>query len=135
MRDEDMAKSHIVFLVIAASVMTALAENAHSFADGEAVQIFKMFDTDGDGKVDRTEFDFNRVAVIYRNLKTDPINGAAFEQTRLSREFFDSLDRDHNGLLRPIEIYDGFKFERIAGERGQSFDIDDLRRFLSAVGR
>ena len=53
----------------------------------------------------------------------------------ISRQFFDSLDADHNGLLRPIEIHDGLPFERIAGEARAYFEIADLRRFMQAIGR
>ncbi len=125
-------------LMLAAAVAVApilFSGSAMAFTDAEIEEVFKTFDSNGDGKVDRTEFDVNKINIIYRNIKTDPIKGVAFEQTKISRTFFDDLDKDHNGLLRPIEITDGLQFERIAGERRSSFEISDLSRFMKSVGR
>lgn len=133
-----MKKPRRFRLILAAALAVApvlLSGSAMAFTDAEIAEIFKTFDANGDGKVDRTEFDVNKISIIYRNIKTDPIAGVSFEQTKVSRAFFDSLDKDHNGLLRPIEINDGLTFERLAGEGRSTFDLSDLTRFMNSVGR
>ena len=124
--------------VLAAAVAVApffFSGSAMAFTDAEISEVFKVLDMNGDGKVDRTEFDVNKISIIYRNIKTDPIKGVAFEQTQISRAFFDSLDKDHNGLLRPIELNDALTFERIAGEGRPTFELADLSRFMKSIGR
>jgi len=126
---------HLALAAAFAATPLLLSGSAMAFTDAEIQEVFKTFDSNGDGKVDRTEFDVNKISIIYRNIKTDPIKGVAFEQTQISRELFDSLDKDHNGLLRPIEINDGLTFERLAGEGRSTFELSDLSRFMKSVGR
>jgi len=119
-----------VVLTMASAQFPALA-----FTDAEVEEVFKTFDEDHDGKVTRTEFNVNKVQIIYRDIKTDPIRGVTFEQTRVSRQYFDSLDDDHDGKLSPTEILDGLRFENVRSGTSEYFTLDDLRRFMTKIGR
>ena len=106
---------------------------AHS--NREVGNIFRMLDSNRDGKVSRTEYDLNKMDVIYRNSRTDTEAGSTFKQTGLSRKFFDSADVDHDGRLSSLELIDAFQFDAIdTGNRGYLV-LDDLRRFMKSIGR
>jgi hypothetical protein len=119
----------------AAVAAFGLAGSAWSFSDTEIADVFKMFDTQADGKITRMEFDVNRVRIVYRAVTTDPIAGVTFEQTKISRRFFDSIDSDRDGKLSPVEIYDGIRFENIASAGADSFSLDEFRRYMNSIGQ
>jgi hypothetical protein len=75
------------------------------------------------------------VAIIYRRIPTNPIAGVTFEQTKVSRQFFDAADTNHDGKLSPQEITDSLPFEAVAGTNKDYFEIDALRRHLQTIGQ
>jgi hypothetical protein len=78
------------------------------------------------------------VHVIYRNEPTHgdlPDQGMTFADTRVSREYFDSVDRNHNGTLSPTEILEALKFENLEKDHAGYFEIGDLRQFMTRIGR
>ena len=106
---------------------------AHS--NREVGNIFRILDTNSDGKVSRTEYELNKVDVIYRDTRIDPTVGLTFKQIGVSRKFFDSTDVDHDGRLSPLELLDAFRFDAIdTGNRGYLV-LEDLLRFMKSIGR
>jgi hypothetical protein len=130
-----MFNSPIKLVLAAAATMLALESSAATFTDGEIDEIFGAFDSQADGQVTRSEFNFMKVRIIYRNVETDPIAGVTFEQTKLSRGFFDSLDTDHDGRLSPLEIHDGLRFESVASDNPGYFTREEFRRFVHSIAQ
>jgi Ca2+-binding EF-hand superfamily protein len=118
--------------VLAASLWASAPASAYT--DKEIAAIFKTLDTNGDGKVTREEYSANKVAIIYRNVQGRSGN-LTFQQTKLSRSFFDAADVDHDGTLSPVEIVDALPFEAADTDRKGYITLDDLRRFLARIGR
>jgi Ca2+-binding EF-hand superfamily protein len=107
---------------------------AQAFTDKQVAEIYKLLDDKGDGKVDRLEFDINKVRALFWRDQP-PGTELTFEQTALKREYFDKLDTNHDGKLSSFEMVDGLKFDDLDyGQKGY-ITKDDLRRFLTEVGR
>lgn len=66
-------------------------------------EVFRELDTNGDGCIDRVEFEANKVRVIFRNAQGDQAR-LRFEDTKLSRSAFDQIDADRNGFITPADI-------------------------------
>lgn len=120
-----------------AAVLWALSSSIDcgwAYTDKEISNIFNMLDTNGDGRVTREEYSANKVKMIYRNVQTSATT-LTFEQTKLSRAFFDAADTDHDGSLSPVEIMDALPFEAVDTDHKGYISLDDLRRFLNRIGR
>ncbi len=111
-----------------------------AFTEKEIEEIFQMLDTNGDGKVTREEYSANKIGIFYhwaskgntRRSETAPLS---FDETPVSRAFFDALDTDHDGTLSPLELIDGLRFEDVDTNHKGYIDINDVRRFLTRIGR
>ena|SRR5690242_10516211 len=124
-------------IVGAAAVLLALSSSidcSWGYTDKEIDAIFKMLDTNGDGKITREEYSANKVKMIYRNMPTSATT-LTFDKTRVSRAFFDAADTDHDGTLSPIEIMDALPFEAVDTDRKGYISPDELRQFLNRIGR
>jgi len=107
---------------------------AGAFTDQQVTEIYKLLDDKGDGKVDRLEFDINKVRALFWRDQP-PGTELTFEQTGLKREYFDKLDTNHDGKLSSFEMVDGVKFDDLDyGHKGY-ITKEDLRRYLTEVGR
>ena len=133
---QQVRKSIIGIIGFATALAASLSaiEPASAYTDKEITAIFKALDTNGDGKVTREEYSANKVAIIYRNVDGRSGN-LTFEQTKLSRSFFDAADVDHDGTLSPVEIVDALPFEAVDTDRNGYITLDELRRFLTRIGR
>lgn len=127
-----MQRSGKPILVAALAVLAAVAPTS-AYTDNDVVAIFQMLDTNGDGKVTREEFSANKVAIIYRHVQDG--RDLTFDDTRLSRSFFDAADVDHDGTLEPVEILDALRFEDVDTDAKGYFTLDDLRRFATRILR
>jgi Ca2+-binding EF-hand superfamily protein len=127
----------VVPIVGAAAALVALSssiDRSWGYTDKEITAIFHMLDTNGDGRVTREEYSANKVKLIYRNMSTASTT-LTFENTKVSRAFFDAADTDHDGTLSPVEIMDALPFEAVDTDRKGYIVLDDLGRFLGRIGR
>lgn len=115
--------------------MLLLMPAGHAYSDREAAEIFRLLDSDRDGKVTRDEYEVNKVQILYRGITSNPIEGAKFSETRVTRQFFDSADSNRDGSLAPHEAIDALTFSSVAGESQDFFEIDALRKFLRSISR
>ncbi len=105
-----------------------------AYTEEEIKAIFRELDTNGDGKVTREEYSAKKVTIIYRNVPAGNTR-LTFAQTKVSRAFFDAADTDHDGTLSPLEVMDALPFEAVDTDRKGYINLDDLRRFLTRIGR
>jgi hypothetical protein len=124
------------FLRVAAVLLTALAATApaSAYTEEEVQEIFQGMDANHDGKITRDEYNVHKVQMIYRNVPAGTTD-LTFEQTKVSRAFFDAADVDHSGVLIPTEIMDALPFEAVDVDNKGYFTLDELRRFLDKIGR
>jgi hypothetical protein len=97
-----------------------------------------MLDANSDGQVTPVEYDVNKIQVIYRNAPPTMNLAAqevAFSDTKISRQYFDSIDKDRNGTLSPIELLEALKFENLDTSRKGFLELEDVRRFMNRIGR
>jgi Ca2+-binding EF-hand superfamily protein len=126
-----MAVMGLLSLLMLASVPW---HGALAFTDEEVREIFKILDSNGDGKVDQIEFDRNKVAAIFRRAPTSS-TAMTFEETKVNRAFFDAADTDHDGKLEGVEMLDALPFKRLDYDNKGYITLSDLRRFLTEIGR
>jgi hypothetical protein len=111
---------------------------AASFTDKEAREIFATLGPDGNGHVSRVQFEQTKLNAFYFRHRPSgdyEMKPLTFEETRLSRAFFDKADTDHDGTLDGVEITDAIRFSDIDTKRRGYFDFADLQAFLQKIGR
>ncbi len=101
-----------------------------------------MFDilghTNHDGKVTRLEFETNKVdAFFFRNRMDPQDTRLRFEDTGLSRAFFDQADEGHKGYLTGLDLVDAIRLrdDRAFAASGGYFTFDELAAGLKTIGR
>ena len=123
----------------AAALLTSLSLcPAAAFTDEETRRIFETLDPAHDGKVTRVDFDLNKMNAFYRSRIPDRsgrMKPLTFEETGLSREFFDKADQGQKGHLDGIDIIDAIRFDDVDTRHRGYFDYTDLVAFLNKIGR
>jgi len=109
---------------------------ARAYSDAESRHIFDILDSDHDGKVSKVEFEANKVdAFFFRNRKNPEDTTLRFEDTGLSRAFFDKADQGHKGYLTGLDMIDAIHFEDIDVKHRGYFDFNDLVAGLKTISR
>jgi Ca2+-binding EF-hand superfamily protein len=126
-------------VMVAALVVCAMLplHAAGAYTLQEAKDIFDILDTNHDGKVTRLEFETNKIDAFYfrttRKDEQDP--RLRYEETGLSRAFFDHADQGHKGYLTGLDLVDAIRFEMIDQHHRGYFDLNDLVAGLKSIGR
>jgi hypothetical protein len=111
---------------------------ASGFTDQEERKIWQTLDPDNSGRVTKMQFAINKMNAFYfRHQPTDrwEMKPLSLEETGLSREFFNKIDKDHSGYITSLEIIDAIHFEDIDTKQRGYFDFSDLVTFLTKIGR
>ena len=125
-------------LAVVAWVFFALAVPglAHAYTLKEAHEIFDILDSDHDGKVTKVEFEANKIDAFYfRTRKNEQDPRLRFEDTGLSRAFFDAADEGHKGYLTGLDLCDAIHYEMIDTRNRGYFDFNDLLVGLKTISR
>jgi hypothetical protein len=124
----------VMVLVLA---LSWFAQPVAAFTDKDAREIFSLLDPEHHGKVTLVEFQINKVEAFFWRTRheTGGINPVTFEDTILSREFFDKADIGHKGYLDGVDMVYAIRFEDIDTNRRGYFEHADLVAFLNRVGR
>jgi Ca2+-binding EF-hand superfamily protein len=111
--------------LVLAPVLLGHPASAQMLSKQEVDRRFKMFDTDGDGRISKEEFELNKVVALFTPLNRSASGGPPSqmdrqiaitrEKSRLSREAFNALDTNSDGVLTGSEIIasDEMRFENI----------------------
>lgn len=129
--------ARIVFVVGGAALTIPWHHPASAFTEKQVEQVFAMLDSNKTGKVDKAEYDQNKVAAMFWTPKTGTagIGELTFEETQFNRAFFNAADTDHKGKLDGVDMIYALEFEKIDLEDKGYITIDDLRRFMQKAGR
>jgi len=117
--------------------LSALAQPAAAFTDKDAREIFNILDREQHGRVTLVDFQINKVQAFFWRTRheTGAIKPITFEDTILSREFFDKADIGHKGYLDGVDIVYAIRFEDIDTKRRGYFEQADLVAYLNRIGR
>lgn len=135
-------RSAAVGVLMALLSQIAMAGHAFAYTGKEAHIIFDILDPEHHGKVTKVEFEAYKVDAFYfRRMPGDigAMKGAMkplrFEDTGLSREFFERNDTNHDGAIDALEMLDAVKFETIDRKHRGYFDFTDFTEFLATIAR
>ncbi len=126
---------HSVMIIAFAFLLGSLPGAA--FTDKEAHEIFDILDSEHDGKVTAVEFQVNKVNAFFwrKRQERGEIKNLTFQETGLSREFFDKADIGHKGYLDGVDMTDAIRFKDVDTKGRGYFDYDDLVVYLKKIGR
>jgi len=127
----------VATLFAAATSIAPPVNPAIAFTERQVEQIFDILDSNHTGKVDRAEYDENKVAAMFPRAKNGEvgIGELSFEDTPFNRAFFNAADADHRGKLDGVDLIYALDFDKIDTAHKGYVTIDDLRRFMKMVGR
>ena len=117
--------------------LSGLPQPAAAFTDKDAREIFNILDREQHGKVTLVDFQINKVQAFFWRTRheTGATKPVTFEDTILSREFFDQADLGHKGYLDGVDMVYAIRFEDIDTKRRGYFEHADLVAYLSKIGR
>lgn len=123
-------------IALAVGVLAFAAPAARAYTDKEAHEIFGILDGNHDGKVTKLEFEAYKMdAFFFREHKNPDDTRLYYQDTGLSRAFFDKADQGHKGYLTGLDFIDAIHFEDIDVKHRGYFTFDELRAGLKSISR
>ena len=141
MRERSVRAPHNPRWILIALTLCLLIGFYHpclGYTEKEARQLFETLDPDHTGRVTKTQFEMYKMNAFYFSqhpTSSGQMKPLTFEETRLSRVFFDKIDQNHKGYIDGLDIHDGIHFEDIDARGRGYFDFSDLLAFLEKIGR
>ena len=99
-------------------------------------ELFEVFDRNGDGKIDNTEFRIYKMLVFRLNdLNNDSM--LSYEETQIAPEEFKAADLDGDGQLDGFEWIDApfTRSERVDRNSDGYITFDEFQLFLESIRR
>jgi hypothetical protein len=126
--------------VIAACALALVAaapiRAANAYTEQQARDIFDILDASHDGKVTKVEFEANKIDAFYFRARKNPQDPRLrYEETGLSRAFFDAADEGHKGYLTGLDLVDAIRYEMIDVRHRGYFDFNDFVAGLKTISR
>jgi hypothetical protein len=138
-RGSVLGRSMRSFLQAASAALLATvlaAPPAAAYTLKEAREIFNVLDAKHDGKVTKLEFEANKIDAFFFRARKDPQDPRLrYEDTGLSRAFFDAADQGHKGYLTGLDLVDAIHFEDIDVRHRGYFTFEDLVEGLKRISR
>jgi hypothetical protein len=118
-------------------LLSWLAHPVSAFTDKNAREIFAILDPEHHGKVTLVDFQVNKVNAFYWRSRQGrgEIKPITFEDTILSREFFDKADFGHKGYLDGVDMVYAIRFDDIDTKKRGYLEYADLMAYLIKIGR
>lgn len=128
---------NFVFAALAAALLLVVPLGAAvAYTEAQAHEIFDILDSNHDGKVTKLEFEANKVDAFYFRDRSNPQDPRLrYEDTGLSRAFFDRADEGHKGYLTGLDLADAIRFESIDVRHRGYFEFDDFVAALKTISR
>ena len=102
----------------------------------DVAAVFAIFDSNGDGVIDKTEFDLNKIKVISaldRN-RNDHIDR---DEVKVSDENFQAADQDGDGKISGFEFVESpfGKFEAFDADGDGVITLEEFRAYVEGLRR
>jgi hypothetical protein len=132
-----LAPAAFLLLLTGALATGVPVRPAFAFTEKQIDQVFAILDSNKTGKVDRAEYDQNKVAAMFWRAKTGDagLGELSYDDTEFNRAFFDAADTDHKGKLDGVDLIYALDFDKIDTDHKGYITLADLRRFMVKAGR
>lgn len=101
---------------LAATLIGPLLAPAVALAEAELQARYDVLDADGDGVVQRVEYETRKVEVLFGNDANGDGRLSA-DETHVSEEVFERLDADGDGQLSGVELLEAQEFQFLSVDR------------------
>ena len=121
-------------VLILAAPLAGPARAANDVNDVEA--IFAIFDSNGDGVIDRTEFDLNKIKVI-SVLDRNRDDHLERDELKISDEKFQTADQDGDGKISSFEFVESplANFEAFDADGDGIITLEEFRAYVEDLRR
>lgn len=129
------ASSSRMIAICALTFLTAAFLWVSSAKADEALEsVFEQFDKNGDGVVDRTEYDLNKVLVIgaFDKNRNDHLDR---DEVNISPENFEAMDLDGDGKISGFDFVESDlgKFESIDTDGDGLITMEEFRAYIEKL--
>jgi Ca2+-binding EF-hand superfamily protein len=136
----------LAIALIVPPLLTAPA-SAQMLSQQEVERRFKMFDSDGDGRISKEEFELNKVVAMFSPTRrsgsgappseTDRQIAITRDKSRLTPQAFNALDINSDGVLTGSEIIasDEMRFDNIDKNGDGYIDRAEFQALVDSLFR